>query len=71
MDCFLLQTDDKGVFSSDLSQEYAIAAKSFTMNKLDLWELSFDSINYIFEDNNVKELLRDRWRKWKDQNILE
>lgn len=67
---FLLnfQTDDKGVFSSSLSQEYAIAASVFNMSKLDMWNLSFDSINYIFEQTVIKEQLKVIWEKWRVQN---
>jgi hypothetical protein len=54
---------------SSLSDEYLLVAKTFSMSKLDLWKLSYDSINYIFEQNTVKEQLRTKWREWKDENI--
>ncbi|CAB4008894.1 adenosine deaminase isoform X1 [Paramuricea clavata] len=62
-------TDDKGVFMSSLSDEYLLVAKTFSLSKLDLWKLSYDSINYIFEQNTVKEQLRTKWREWKDESI--
>jgi hypothetical protein len=36
---------------------------------MDLWQLSYDGINYIFEHHSMKEELQRRWQKWKGKNI--
>jgi len=66
-DCvkFVIQTDDKGVFATSLSREYAVAAETFNLPHENLWELSYDSINYIFADDTVKDQLRMAWNHLK------
>ena len=59
--CTMFQTDDKGVFSTSLSEEYALAAQSFSLSKKELWNMSFQAINYVFEDEVTKEELRKLW----------
>lgn len=56
-----LQTDDKGVFSTSLSEEYYLAAQTFELSKRELWELSLTAVNYIFEDDSTKECVRKLW----------
>ncbi|XP_027356761.1 adenosine deaminase-like protein isoform X2 [Abrus precatorius] len=53
-----LCTDDSGVFSTCLSAEYEIAAKSFGLERREMFELSRNSVEYIFADSGVKEDLR-------------
>jgi len=60
-----LQTDDKGVFATSLSREYALAAETFNLARENLWDLSYDSINYIFADDVVKKHLRTTWNQVK------
>jgi adenosine deaminase len=63
-----LCTDDMGIFGSTLSQEYAIAAQTFNMDKRQLFDLSRNSIDSIFAGEAVKEKLREEWdRFWRDQ----
>jgi len=62
---FVMQTDDKGVFATSLSQEYAVAAETFNLTRENLWDLSYDSINYIFADDTVKDQLRAAWNHLK------
>lgn len=64
----LLQTDDKGVFRADLSDEYIQAAKAFSMTNTQLYKASFQSIDAIFADDSVKDHLRTQWQKWFDSN---
>lgn len=45
------QTDDKGVFSTTLSEEYKVAADTFSLSKNALGQLSMDSIQHIFDDD--------------------
>ncbi|RDX68165.1 Adenosine deaminase-like protein [Mucuna pruriens] len=54
----VLCTDDSGVFSTSLSNEYKIAASSFGLGRKELFELSKNAIEFIFADNVVKEDLR-------------
>lgn len=61
----VLCTDDKGVFATSLSQEYAVAAETFNLTRENLWDLSYDTINYIFADDNVKDQLRAAWNNVK------
>ncbi|KAI7871852.1 hypothetical protein BDF14DRAFT_1759716 [Spinellus fusiger] len=66
---FSLCTDDKGVFFSDLSREYAIAQKVFGLSNAELYEMSYRSIDMIF-DADVKDSLRKTWSQWKEDNIF-
>lgn len=64
--CILfLQTDDKGVFSTSLSEEYQLAAVTFDLSPNDLWRLSQDSINYAFCEEHLKEKLKEKWKAAK------
>eukprot|EP00128_Syssomonas_multiformis_P002371 Colp12_sorted_trinity150504_noHs@17098 len=56
-----LCTDDKGVFDTTLSKEYAHAARHFSLSKQQLYELSKQAIEYIFADETVKQQLREMW----------
>uniref|UniRef100_A0A8C3K0N8 Adenosine deaminase like n=1 Tax=Calidris pygmaea TaxID=425635 RepID=A0A8C3K0N8_9CHAR len=61
----VLCTDDKGVFATDLSHEYELAAKTFSLTPSQMWDLSYESINYIFASSDVKSKLRERWCQLK------
>ncbi|KAL1918040.1 uncharacterized protein VTP21DRAFT_3306 [Calcarisporiella thermophila] len=65
----VLCTDDKGVFLSELSNEYAIAARTFGMTEMQLFELSRRGIACIFEEEEVKEQLREEWDRWWKEYI--
>jgi adenosine deaminase len=56
-----LQSDDKGVFSTTLSEEYYLAAQTFHLDKQELWELSLAAVDHIFEDDTTKEDIRKCW----------
>ncbi|XP_062576458.1 adenosine deaminase-like protein [Saccostrea cucullata] len=60
-------TDDKGVFSTSMSEEYQLAASTFDLKQRDLWNLSEQSINYTFCEENVKEKLRDQFKVYKSK----
>ena len=68
---WLFQTDDKGIFSTSLSEEYAIAADTFGFSTEDLWSFSYDAINYIFAGEDVKKLLREKWQESKKDVFIE
>ncbi|KAG7246606.1 hypothetical protein CRUP_010704, partial [Coryphaenoides rupestris] len=54
-------TDDKGVFCTDLSQEYQLAASTFGLTPEDVWKLSQQAIDCTFAPENVKQQLKQRW----------
>ncbi|GAA6224044.1 adenosine deaminase-like protein [Lates japonicus] len=54
-------TDDKGVFCTDLSQEYQLAASTFGLSREAIWKLSHQAIDCIFAPETVKQQLRQKW----------
>lgn len=58
-----------GIFASKLSNEYAIAAKTFGMNKRQLFELSKSAIDCVFGDEDVKQNLRAVWEAFGNRNL--
>lgn len=52
----LFQTDDKGVFTTSLTEEYCIAAETFSLSRHDLWTLSLGAIDAVFEESLVGQL---------------
>lgn len=58
-------TDDKGVFATCLSQEYQLAAETFKLTKSQVWDLSYESINYIFASDSTRSKLRKKWNHLK------
>ena len=52
-------TDDKGVFSTTLSEEYAIAGQTFSLSKQELWHLARRAVNFVFESDSLREGLRN------------
>ncbi|KAJ8029819.1 Adenosine deaminase-like protein [Holothuria leucospilota] len=61
----VLCTDDKGVFSTTLSEEYKIAAETFNLSRDDIWGLTTDSLDCIFADDSTKSQLKAMWQSWK------
>ncbi|XP_075064189.1 N6-Methyl-AMP deaminase [Mixophyes fleayi] len=61
----VLCTDDKGVFATDLSLEYEIAAKTFNLTPHQIWDLSNQAIDYIFAPENIKSNLKEKWTQLK------
>ncbi|KIN04964.1 hypothetical protein OIDMADRAFT_101825 [Oidiodendron maius Zn] len=55
-----LSTDDVGVFGSSLSNEYALVAKHFGLNRRDICELARSPIEAIFGSEEDKNWLRKR-----------
>ena len=64
---FILQTDDKGVFSTTLSEEYSMMARTFNLTEEQVWNLTFRSIDYIFEGEILKSDLKQLWKTEKEK----
>ncbi|XP_007424584.1 adenosine deaminase-like protein [Python bivittatus] len=61
----VLCTDDKGVFATELSQEYQLVAETFRLSDEQVWALCLDAINHIFASSHTKTKLREQWRMLK------
>ena len=59
------QTDDKGVFSTSLTEEYVKAAETFSLSRRQIWDLSYNSITSIFAEKDVKDKLREKWKTYE------
>ncbi|KAM3608873.1 uncharacterized protein V6R79_006032 [Siganus canaliculatus] len=57
----VLCTDDKGVFCTELSQEYQLAASTFGLSREATWKLSQQAIDSIFAPDAVKQQLKQKW----------
>lgn len=68
---FTLCTDDKGVFSTSLSQEFQIAAEVFGLTKHDLWKICLNTIEYTFCSEKEKQELKVLVKKWYQANLLQ
>jgi len=60
-------TDDKGVFSTTLSEEYSVMARTFDLTEEQVWNLTFNSIDHIFEEESFKNGLREIWKAEKEK----
>lgn len=50
----VLCTDDSGVFSTTLSNEYALASSTFGLGKTEMFQLARTAVDFIFAENEVK-----------------
>ncbi|KAK3127932.1 hypothetical protein QOZ80_7AG0580330 [Eleusine coracana subsp. coracana] len=53
-----LCTDDSGLFSTSLSNEYYLVAATFGLSKSELFQLAQDAVHFVFADDDVKSSLR-------------
>lgn len=53
------QTDDVGVFGSPLSNEYALIARHFNIDRSEICELARAAVETIFGGEEEKERLRE------------
>lgn len=63
-------TDDKGVFSTTLSEEYSVMARTFNLTEEQVWNLSYMSIDHIFEGEALKNDLKELWKKEKGKVLF-
>nr|XP_022908233.1 adenosine deaminase-like protein [Onthophagus taurus] len=66
---FCICTDDKGVFNTDLSCEYFLLSKHFGLDKMDLWKICFESVDLIFDSDEVKRELKKVMMNWMEKNF--
>jgi len=62
---YIICTDDKGVFSSHLSQEYDLACREFNWDTNKIFQVAFSAIDHCFATEEEKQQLRDIFFKWK------
>ncbi|XP_075972675.1 adenosine deaminase-like protein [Anticarsia gemmatalis] len=65
----IICTDDKGVFSTSLSQEYRICAETFNLTPSKLARLSLNACQYIFADD-TRKMLNDKLLNFINKNAL-
>ncbi|XP_037483745.1 N6-mAMP deaminase-like [Triticum dicoccoides] len=51
-------TDDSGLFSTSLSNEYYLVASTFGLSKTELFRLAQGAVEFVFADDEVKKSLR-------------
>uniref|UniRef100_A0A8C6VQL6 N6-Methyl-AMP deaminase n=1 Tax=Naja naja TaxID=35670 RepID=A0A8C6VQL6_NAJNA len=61
----LSETDDKGVFATELSTEYQLVAETFQLSNEEIWALSSEAIDHVFAGGHTKTKLKERWRTLK------
>lgn len=57
------------MFSTNLSDEYAIAAKTFNLSHDEVWALSEAAIDYTFASDTTKGQLSHIWQEIKTSII--
>jgi adenosine deaminase len=65
---FILCTDDKGVFFSESSNEYRIAAETFNLNEEELFTITLRSIDAIFAGDDIKQTLKQDFLNWRKEH---
>ena len=67
---FILQTDDKGVFSTSVTEEYEKVSQAFNLSVCEMFDISYKSIEHIFAQDDIKESLRNRWKQYQCAQCL-
>lgn len=57
------------MFSTTLSEEYSLMARTFNLTEEQVWNLTFQSIDYIFGGENLKDDLKELWKTEKEKII--
>ncbi|KAH7293814.1 hypothetical protein KP509_28G043800 [Ceratopteris richardii] len=58
----ILCTDDSGIFATDISREYALAAVCFGLTKAELLSMARNALRHIFCGDEVKAELEDKFK---------
>ena len=67
-----LNTDDSGMFGTDLQKEYEICNKYFDFSRVELFDISLNGIEEAFADELTKErIIKDIYLEFSDDDILE
>ncbi|KAJ1292263.1 hypothetical protein BS78_02G378600 [Paspalum vaginatum] len=64
-----LCTDDCGLFSTSLSNEYYLVATTFGLSKSELFQLAQDAVQFVFADDVVKKSLKQMF-KHADKSLV-
>ena len=57
------------MFSTTLSEEYSIMARTFDLTEEQVWNLTYSSIDHIFEGDSVKNGLKEMWNADKELRL--
>jgi len=57
-----LPGDDKGVFSTTLSHEYAVAAQSFQLDRRTLFDLARQAMEYSFAGDDIRTIVQQLFK---------
>ncbi|XP_044744810.1 adenosine deaminase-like protein [Coccinella septempunctata] len=66
---FSLNTDDKGVFKTSLTQEFQYAMKFLNLSSSELWRISMNAIEHSFANSEEKSFLKSKLVDWKNKNL--
>ncbi|KAM3968318.1 adenosine deaminase-like protein [Aphomia sociella] len=64
-----ISTDDKGVFATSLSQEYALCAETFNLDKAEIAQLALAATQYVF-DTTICEKIKQKILEFMNKNNL-
>ncbi|XP_062187433.1 N6-mAMP deaminase [Phragmites australis] len=65
-----LCTDDCGLFSTSLSNEYYLVAATFGLCKSELFQLAQDAVQFVFADDEVKSSLKELFKHAEKRLML-
>jgi len=67
-----LNTDDSGMFGTDLQKEYEICHKHFSFSRIELLDMSLNGIEEAFADEKTKEkIIKNIYLEFNDNDIDE
>ncbi|KAK5649026.1 hypothetical protein RI129_003918 [Pyrocoelia pectoralis] len=62
---FCINTDDKGIFSTNLSNEFFHVGNAFNLSKEYLFNCNLNTIDFTFANDDEKNQLKEIVKKWK------
>ncbi|XP_066395451.1 N6-mAMP deaminase-like [Miscanthus floridulus] len=66
-----LCTDDSGLFSTSLSNEYYLVATTFGLSKSELFQLAQDAAQFVFADDVVKKSLKEVFKHAEKRLLMQ